>query len=512
MKSLVKTVALITGFSMLTRIAGFLFRIYLSRAIGAEALGLYQVAFSVFMVLLTIVSSGLPFIVSRLTASYQVGDKRKRQSGLVMSAIIVGLVVSILLCGVVLIFRNLFAGLFTDSSCMMILIVLLPALVFSSVYSVVRGALWGQGNYFALCVSEFLEQIVRIFVCVLMLSPVASVVTNSVSAAWSLTIACAVSMVFVLLLYFIYGGKLSQPKDFKQLVKRSLPITGVRVGASLAQPLVGLIIPARLMAIGYSSSQAMSLFGVAQGMTMPLLFVPSSLIGSLSTALVPDISMAVAKEDTKHIESRIRTSITFALFISAMFVPLFAGAGEEIGQFLYGNSLSGMILASSAWIMLPMGLNNITSSLLNSLGYEVRSCVNYFIGAIVMFAAMWFLPVVCGINALFWGMGLCMCVTSVLNFYMLKRKTKISLKILRPVLLLCAITIPCAAIVSFVDKLCLFVMPAFFAIVISCVVGLVFYLLLCMVFNIVDVKGYFVTISSKFKFKGIKKLKKIKNS
>lgn len=511
MKSLVKTVALITGFSILTRIAGFLFRVYLSRAIGAEALGLYQVAFSVFIVLLTIVSSGLPFIVSRLTASYRVGENHKKQSGLLMSAIIIGLVVSVLLCGCVLIFRNVFSKLFTDASCMMILIVLLPALVFSSVYSVVRGALWGQGNYFALCVSEFFEQIVRIFVCVLMLSPVASVVTNSVSAAWSLTIACAASMIFVLLLYFIYGGRLSKPKDFKQLLRRSTPITGVRVGGSLAQPLVALIIPARLMNIGYSSSQAMSLFGVAVGMTMPLLFVPSALIGALSTALVPDISMAVAKEDTKHIETRIRTSIIFALFISAMAVPLFAGAGEEIGQFLYGNSLSGLILASSAWIMLPMGLNNITSSLLNSLGYEIRSCINYFIGALVMFLAMWFLPIICGINALFWGMGLCMCVTSALNFFMLKRKTKISLKLFKPLSLLCLITLPCAALVSFIDKLCVMVMPAFFAIMISCMVGVVFYLLLCMVFNIVDVKGYFVSISSKFKPKWTKKLKKVKN-
>ena len=511
MKSLVKTVALITGFSILTRIAGFLFRVYLSRAIGAEALGLYQVAFLVFIVLLTIVSSGLPFIVSRLTASYRVGENYKKQSGLLMSAIIIGLVVSVLLCGCVLIFRNVFSKLFTDASCMMILIVLLPALVFSSVYSVVRGALWGQGNYFALCVSEFFEQIVRIFVCVLMLSPVASVVTNSVSAAWSLTIACAASMIFVLLLYFIYGGRLSKPKDFKQLLRRSTPITGVRVGGSLAQPLVALIIPARLMSIGYSSSQAMSLFGVAVGMTMPLLFVPSALIGALSTALVPDISMAVAKEDTKHIETRIRTSIIFALFISAMAVPLFAGAGEEIGQFLYGNSLSGLILASSAWIMLPMGLNNITSSLLNSLGYEIRSCINYFIGALVMFLAMWFLPIICGINALFWGMGLCMCVTSALNFFMLKRKTKISLKLFKPLSLLCLITLPCAALVSFIDKLCVMVMPAFFAIMISCMVGVVFYLLLCMVFNIVDVKGYFVSISSKFKPKWTKKLKKVKN-
>ena len=128
-----------------------------------------------------------------------------------------------------------------------------------------------------------------------------------------------------------------------------------------------------------------------------------------------------------------------------------------------------------------------------------------------MLLAMWFLPIICGINALFLGTGLCMCVTSALNFFMLKRKTKISLKLFKPLSLLCFITLPCAALVSFIDKLCVMVMPPFFAIVISCTVGVVFYLLLCMVFNIVDVKGYFVSISSKFKPKRTKKLKIVKN-
>ena len=35
-------------------------------------LGVYQVAFSVFMVLVVIVSSGIPLAVSKLTASYRV--------------------------------------------------------------------------------------------------------------------------------------------------------------------------------------------------------------------------------------------------------------------------------------------------------------------------------------------------------------------------------------------------------------------------------------------------------
>ena len=82
MKSLFKTVALITIFSVLTRIAGFIFRIILSREVGAEGLGIYQVAFSVFMVLLTIISSGLPLIISRLTAGYNAKKEGKKEGHL----------------------------------------------------------------------------------------------------------------------------------------------------------------------------------------------------------------------------------------------------------------------------------------------------------------------------------------------------------------------------------------------------------------------------------------------
>ena len=79
MKSLFKTVALITMFSVITRIIGFLFRIYLSREVGAEALGMYQVAFSIFMVLLTIIASGLPLIMSRMTSSFTISKEKEKE-------------------------------------------------------------------------------------------------------------------------------------------------------------------------------------------------------------------------------------------------------------------------------------------------------------------------------------------------------------------------------------------------------------------------------------------------
>ena len=117
MKSLFRTVVLITFFSALTRVAGFVFRIYLSRTIGAEALGMYQVAFSVFVVLLTIVSSGLPLIISRMTAGFAAKKEGKKQGALVSVALIFSLILSAILSLVVLIFKNLFSRLFTDQCC-----------------------------------------------------------------------------------------------------------------------------------------------------------------------------------------------------------------------------------------------------------------------------------------------------------------------------------------------------------------------------------------------------------
>lgn len=501
MKSLFKSVLLITFFSILTRVAGFIFRVYLSRTIGAEALGLYQVAFSVFIVLLTVVSSGLPFIVSRMTAKLDRQKQKKERGSLISSSLILAAVISVALCVIILIFKNLFANVFTDRNCIEILIALLPAIVFSSVYCVFRGAMWGDNNYFALCVSEFYEQVVRMFICVLILGGTMSILDSALSVAWSLSIACVFSAIFVTLLYFYYGGSLSRPgKVYRKVLKESTPITGVRIGGSLIQPLIALIIPARLIVAGYTSAQAMSLFGIALGMTFPLLFIPGMLIGSLSTALVPNISAALAKGDNKYIEERIDSSIKITMFISAFFIPLFIGCGEQIGVFFYDNVMSGSLLQFSAWVMLPISINNITSSLLNSLGMEIRSCINYFFGAIVLFLSIWFLPTVIGINAFAVGMGLSTIVTSALNILMLSRKTKVKVKILKPLLIMLLITLPSAAITSFLASLLGGIMPNFFVIAISCIVGGAFFILLSIIFKIVDME-YVKSLLQKLKIR-----------
>lgn len=509
MKSLGKAVALITSFSILTRVLGFLFRIFLSRTIGAEAIGIYQVAFSVFMIFVTVVSSGLPLIISRMTASYRVKNDKKGMASMVSSSLLLGLIVSIILCLVVLIFRNLFATLFTDETCIMLLIVLMPGVIFSAIYSVFRGALWGNDNYFALCVSELFEQVVRIVIFVLMLGSSFSVISGALSLAWSMTIACFLSAIFVGVLFFVYGGKIGKVgKVGFEVLKKAAPITGVRLVGSLLQPLLAVIIPLRLVSVGYTQSQAMSLYGVAIGMTYPLLFIPSTLIGSLATALIPNIAMAKEKGDFSYIQERVQSSIFFSVLVSFIIVPAFMALGENIGIFFYDNALSGSLLSLSAWIMVPMGITNITSAILNSVGLEVRSFVNYFIGSIGMIIAVWVLPSFMGINAFAWGMGVCSIITAFLNCLMIKRKLGVKIKLLVPLVKFTLVSIFTVAMVSFLGSLLSLYLSNFFVLFICGTLEVIVFVLLCEVFDIFHIKGYFVSIKTKFiekfKKKGLK--------
>lgn len=509
MKSLFKTVAYITIFSVATRAMGFVFRIYLSRTLGAEALGLYQVALSVFSVLLTVVASGMPVVISKLTAKYYAKKDKNSEGGLVSAALLISVITSLVLIVLVLAFKGVFSALFADDRCYTILLVLLPAILCSAIYNVFRGAMWGHSNYFPYCITELFEQIARIVICVFLLTFGVSSLSPSISAALSLSIASLLSAILAVVLYFVYGGRMKKPNGvYKEVLRSNTSITGVRVASSLVQPIIALIVPARLMAAGYTSAQAMSSYGVAMGMTMPFLFIPITLVSSLSMALIPDLSTALANKDGEHVNNRIFSSITFALLITFILIPLYIGAGENIGLFFYDNIESGRLLASAAWVMLPFALLNITSAILNALGLEVKSFVNYLFGSIFMFAGIIFLPQLIGVRAIIWAMGLCVSVAALLNIRMIKKHTNVKLNILKPAIKLSLISVPTAALTYFMTSLLSGVIPLFFNLAISCILGLAMFLSLAVVFGVVNIQMMFVEIKKIIKIK----TKKTKNS
>lgn len=495
-KNLVKAVFVIVGFSIVAKILGFFMRVVLSRELGAEALGIYQIALSFFYVFCTVVASGIPVTISHLSSKYAIEHNTKKEGQAVSASLVIGIVFSIIICVIVISFKNVIVSI-TNETSNTILLFLLPAIFATAINGSFKGALWGRKKHFENCISDFWEQIIRLILYIVLLKTAPSVTIGAIRAGIGLSACCFISMALSIYYYFKVGGKLYNPiPALKEILKTSLPITAVRLISSLTQPLIAIVVPMRFISAGYTEEQALSLFGIAIGMTLPLLMLPNTLIGSYATALVPELTTSFVKKNTDELNKQIKTAIGFTLFISFCFVPVFMGLGEPIGLLLFNNTTSGYLLTKTSWLMIPMGICAISGSILNTMGLEVKSFKNYCIGAVFLILSIWFLPKYIGIDSLIYGATICICIAGVLNVLMIKKYTKIDNLILKPLLLMSFFTLPSAVLGNWLFGSLKFVFPLFVNVAISCGVSLLCFVALCLILNVVNLTGIFISLKN----------------
>lgn len=483
-KSIMSAVFTLTLFTVLDRALGFGFKIYLSRELGATSLGLYQVALSFFFVLLTATTSGIPLVVSKMTARYRLTGEIKREGSLTAAALVVGGVIAIGICATVLLLYKPLGSVILNGESALVLLFLLPALLFSSVYSALRGNLWGRQRYVSVSVVEIIEQIARIIACVILFTVGAN---KLLSTAASLSAGCLVSMVCVIGCFVNAKGKLFSPKgEIVPLLKTSTPITVSRAASSIVNSVIAVAVPFLLTSSGYDANEAMAIYGAGIGMALPLLYIPITVVGSLSFVMIPTVSEGVIKKDFSRVNSQIESAIGFAIIISTLFVPAFFVLGERIGTFVYDVASAGVFLSRAAWLLVPLAVENITSSVMNSLDLEIRSFFNYLIGSAVMFAFCFAFYGAFDITIMSAGLGIGWTVTSLLHIRSIRKRTGLGRRHIIKLAGATAIGFPTIFVTKCVYSLCSS-LPTAVALIIPAVVSAVFFAALCFAFSLVDI-------------------------
>lgn len=419
-----KSAAQVTVFSVIEKMISFLYRIVLSRAIGAEGVGIYQICLSVFAVFLTAASSGVPVTVSRLMAKQNALGREREKSAAVTAGVVCTLFITVPAAIILFAARGALGFLFSDDRCVDLFIILLPGLILTAVYAVMRGSFWGNKQFLPYSLIELAEDSVMVILGCILVYGADSPPDGAKRAIYAVLISYIFSFIVSVTHYLRRGGKFVNPKSqLKPLLASSLPITAMRTSTSLINSAVAVILPMLLVSFcGYTSAESVALYGVALGMAMPILFAPGTLIGSIAVVVAPELSENYYRGKTAEVKSDVEKCVKSAVLIAVALIPLLYTLGKDLGVLLYSDELSGEIIARFSLMMLPMSVSMISTTILNSLHGEVKTLISFFAGSACMAACLFALTPLFGIYGYLAGVALDFTVTAIINLILLYKK------------------------------------------------------------------------------------------
>lgn len=421
MNKTAKSFGIVTGFAIFTRAISFIFKIWMSRALGAEVVGLYQIALSVMMLLFTL-TAGAPTVLSRKVAEASAVGNTKRQNSLTTASLLMGLVISMVIMGLAYALHPKLGFLFSDERCMPIFLIMLPTLVTSTLYASFRSWFWGRKNFLAFSSTELLDEIVKIILSIVFAGGLVTFISGAQGIALAMTISDALCVLVLAIMYFIAGGRLTKPQGFKELISRTVPLSATRIITSLATSLTAVVIPQMLVKSGLSVSAATAEYGRVAGMALPLIMAPVMFVSSLSVVLIPDVAELRAKGDMDAVRKKLSGAMTFALLIAAVFFVIYLPLGRQIGTLFFGDDHAGALVSNCSFMLFPIAIAQVTTPMLNSLGKERVTFVATLTGALATLPCIFLLPSVTGVYSMAIASSVCFILISVINLIALKKE------------------------------------------------------------------------------------------
>ena len=437
------------------------------------------------MVFVTVLNSGLPLATSKHSIKHK--DNPSTLFGGISSALIISLILCLIISILIIITKPLLCSYFESEHAYILLLTMLPAIIFTGIYTPFRGYLWGNELFFKVSIVEFIEQTIRI-VCYFVCLSLFSFSDSLYPAGISLSIACILSTVIGIVFFYLSKGKLKSPKHcFKPILQSATPITLVRLFTSLTQPFMAFLLPIGLVAAGFTNEQALSQLGIAMGMTLPIISIPSTLIGSLATAIVPNLTELNNKNECLQLKKQIASAINFTLCCAFIVIPFFIALAEPTCLFLYDNITAGTYLKNSCWLIIPMGLSQITTSILNSLNLENKTFKFYIYSCVILVLSILILPKYIGIYALMIGMGLSMFLVAILNIFTINKTLTTNKSYLGIIVKLMLICLPTTLLTNWSYNIIVLLFPKFVSLALCGIVSVIAFTVLMTLFNIIDI-------------------------
>jgi stage V sporulation protein B len=186
----------------------------------------------------------------------------------------------------------------------------------------------------------------------------------------------------------------NEPDIMGVMVKIAVPVALANFLTNLIGSLNAIIIPGRLIASGIDSSEALSAFGIAFGMTMPLLALPLVFSGSIGTVMLPRLAESAAMRDMAAIRRRLKTALLAAAVSVTLCAAILIPYGAAIARALFRNPDAGQYMVPLVAATVFLCFETLLGTFLNALGKQRNTAANFIFAGLVQLLLTW------------WGVGL----------------------------------------------------------------------------------------------------------
>ena len=443
-ESFLKGTLILTVASFVVKVIGSLNWIFVSRILGGEGIGLYQMAFPIYFFAMSISQAGVPVAISIITAERVAlkdvfGARRVFRISMTLM-VFTGLLFSLLTyfgAGWLIEWQFI-----RDPRAYMAVVALSPTIFFVTLLASSRGYLQGWQRMTPTAVSQIVEQIFRVLTMVLFASLLLPMGLDYAAAGASLgAFAGAIGGLLVLVYYHWkldkdiereYGPNLAPPPGkapaplgaiVRRIFSLALPVSAASIMLPIVSNLDLLIVPQRLEVAGYTVPQATELFGYLTGMAVPLVNLATILTASLAVSIVPAISEARALKDTQRVYNQTAAAVRISNFVCfPAFVVVFVLA-TPISTLIYNAPGAGPAVLVSSFSIVLLGLHQVSTAVLQGLGHPKIPMINMILAAAVKVALNWILTAIpwLGIMGAAWATAADMGVAAVINLYFIWR-------------------------------------------------------------------------------------------
>jgi stage V sporulation protein B len=438
-----KGTLILTAGGIVVKVIGSLNWIILSRVLSGEGIGLYQMAFPIYLLALYISQAGIPVAISILTAEklayhdYRGANRVFNISLLIMA--IAGLCFSVMVyVGAGWMIEHRFIR---DPRAYLSLIALSPAILIVPMLAGFRGYLQGWQNMTPVAVSQILEQIFRVGAMVIFAYMFLSKGLEYAAGGASLGagVGSVAGLLVVVYSYWRVQQKSKRLREsqadngekettgvlIRRIIKLALPVSISSIMLPAVANLDLFIVPLRLEAAGYNVSQATTFYGYLTGMAVPLLNLATVFTASMAISLVPAIAKEHSLENRQGINNRIASAMRISNMVTIPAAFALWMLAEPVCTVIYHAPQAGMAVRVLAIAVYLLGMHQVSTSVLQGMGYTAIPVLNMVTSAIFKVILNWNLTAnpALGIQGSAWATVADIGIAAALNMYFVRRYT-----------------------------------------------------------------------------------------